>query len=222
MIVKKKKDQALDCLNSIVSCYDRLFGHISPVVSKISSTAMINEVLLTNSNIEWIHHLSNGLSSVIEIVSSIEEESSTLLDEVKQLREKYTEEQKRSHLLQDFLVNEIANSDMLGHEIRSLKEVLASTIKQRDNYKEKCDSQIQELRMLEAKSTIQNTSNSKTGINGTTNNAPILSQTLLGKYIKKVFKGYGTFYAVVVGYEKPYYKVIFTLFYFTLSYFILF
>lgn len=207
MIVKKKKDHALDCLNSIVSCYDRLFGHISPVISQISSNARINETLLSNTSLEWINHLSKGLSSVIEIVSSIEEESSTILDEIKQLREKYNEEQKRSHLLQDFLVNELAHSDALYSEILTLKESLASTIKQRDNYKEKSDSQIQELRMLEAKSTNNNIINSKTTNNGSVNGGLISSQTLLGKYIKKVFKGYGTFYAVVVGYEKPYYKV---------------
>jgi vacuolar-type H+-ATPase subunit I/STV1 len=201
-MAKRKKDQALDSLHATASCFDRLFGHIAPVISQISSNTLIDETLLTTSSIEWIQHLSRGILTTITLVNELEEESIAVREDLKQLREKLAEEQKRVHVLQDFLVNELANSDSLGTEVRSLKESLSSTIKQRDNYKEKCDSQIEELRMLAAKSTPKDSVDAK----GDAASA-ILAQSLLGKYIKKTFKGHGVFYAVVVGYLKPYYKV---------------
>lgn len=197
---KRKKDLALDSLNATASCFDRLFGHIAPVISPISSSASINESLLVPSSIEWIQHLSRGLITAISIVNEIDEESPQMVEDVKSLREKLAEEQKRCHLLQDFLINELANSDSLATEVRNLKESLSSTIKQRDNLKEKCDSQIEELQMLAAKSSLY-TTGEKSGASA------ILSQSLLGKYIKKTFKGHGVFYAMVVGYLAPYYKV---------------
>jgi uncharacterized phage infection (PIP) family protein YhgE len=202
MTTKRKKDLALDSLNAAASCFDRLFGHLAPVFSSISSNAIIEETKLSSASIEWIHHLSRGLIAALAKVNEIEEELPATMEELKSHREKLIEEQRRVHLLQDFLVNELANSDSLATEIRSLKETLSSTLKQRDNYKEKCDSQIEELRMLATKS---NSNQSSVETNSDAN--AILSQSLLGKYIKKTFKGYGVFYAVVVGYLKPFYKV---------------
>lgn len=202
-LVKRKKDIALDSLHGIASCFDRLFGHISPVISPISSSTLINETNLSPSSIEWIQHISRGLINVITLINEIEEESPLIIDEIKLLKEKLLLEEKRSNLLQDFLINELTNSETLSSEMRSLKETLSITLKQRDNYKEKCDSQIEELRMLARKSN-QNHQSVNSGNDAT----EILSQSLLGKYIKKVFKGYGVFYAVVIGYLKPYYKVI--------------
>jgi cAMP phosphodiesterase len=201
-ITKRKKDLALDSINAAASCFDRLFGHVAPVFSPISSNTLIEETKLTAASLEWIQHLSRGLITALAKVNEIEEESPTLLEELKFTREKLNEEQKRVHLLQDFLVNELANSDSLATEIRNLKESLSSTLKQRDNYKEKCDSQIEELRMLATKS-----NNNQSSFETKSDATAILSQSLLGKYVKKTFKGYGIFYAVVVGYLKPFYKV---------------
>lgn len=119
-------------------------------------------------------------------------------------------ETKRCYALQDFLVNELQNSERLESELLKLKELFKATSKERDFFKKMYDSHIQELNMLATKQQKQNskqTEHDQTGasLNGS-NPTAILSQTLLRKYIRKLFnKKY--FYGMVIGYTAPYYKV---------------
>ena len=102
----------------------------------------------------------------------------------------YYAEIKRSTLLQEFLINELNHTEELGFELRSVKEELSITQKQRENYKKKCESQLEELEMLTASKTALVTGNSSSNASvAVESQAMILDMRLLGKFVGKKFPG---------------------------------
>eukprot|EP00603_Paraphysomonas_imperforata_P016143 CAMPEP_0114482404 /NCGR_PEP_ID=MMETSP0104-20121206/18240_1 /TAXON_ID=37642 ORGANISM="Paraphysomonas imperforata, Strain PA2" /NCGR_SAMPLE_ID=MMETSP0104 /ASSEMBLY_ACC=CAM_ASM_000202 /LENGTH=123 /DNA_ID=CAMNT_0001658139 /DNA_START=18 /DNA_END=385 /DNA_ORIENTATION=+ len=114
-------------------------------------------------------------------------------------------------MLQEFLVNELNHTEELQASLRNVKEELNVTVKQRENYKKKCESQLAELEMLTvSKAGVGNNNHaSQMSQSAADSQTMLLDQMLMGKFIGKKFAGYGMFYAVVATYQKPYYKVVY-------------
>mmetsp|Transcript_7363 Transcript_7363/g.10944 ORF Transcript_7363/g.10944 Transcript_7363/m.10944 type:complete len:325 (-) Transcript_7363:113-1087(-) len=184
----QQTNKAFECINLL---YDR---------TKTNHENHHTETLQASQTLtSYVEQFKNRILQSNEILFQYE-------SEIEELKQKEKKETKKINALQDFLVNEIAQTEKLEADIRSMKENLMAVTKNRDFYKQKCESQIEELKEISAKSAIKPSG----GTSHDTNIAPVLlSQSLLGKYIVKDFGKYGYFYGVIVSYAKPWYKVIY-------------
>jgi hypothetical protein len=110
------------------------------------------------------------------------------------IHDSYTTEMKRSTLLQEFLINELNHTEELGSELRHVREELNIAVKQRENFKKKCESQLAELEMLTScKSMVGGNAglSSGSGPDATPadTQAMLLEMRLLGKFVGKNFPG---------------------------------
>jgi chromosome segregation ATPase len=182
----------------------RKFTSISS--SLIDSTIQIFQESIKNQ-LSPESYAADALSSHLEEVkTSIQE----LHETESELQQKLALETRKCHALQDFLVNELRNSEKLESDLMKLKEEFTSTKKERDYFKKMYNSHIEELTMLATKQSRQilkqTVQDPAAASSSSANPTAILSQTLLQKYIRKLFNK-KFFYGVVIGYMAPYYKV---------------
>lgn len=107
------------------------------------------------------------------------------------MRDAYATEMRRSTMLQEFLVNELNHTEELQASLRNVKEELNVTVKQRENYKKKCESQLAELEMLTvSKAGVGNNNHaSQMSQSAADSQTMLLDQMLMGKFIGKKFAG---------------------------------